>query len=989
SFKVFYHPGFDKLLRGAGSESKDEMEKPAGAILIEQSDCESCHNERLKTVGPSYLSVARRYGDSDEIVTLLAGKVIKGGSGVWGQAMMTPHADLPVDDVKEMIQYILSLDDGEGGSGEKGSLGEKSTPIKLGEKYEGSGGKGLLAHFYNNVGEMDLLEVSKELKPTRQGAVEKLHALSTADFLDAQQDFAIEFKGSVNITADGSYSFRLISDDGSYLFIDDKLVIDNSGRHGPEIKDGEVYLKKGKHKVRILYRQGNGGAYLSFQWFDKKKESFVLLDDELSFDTSDILETEKFIPIELLSSNIPGDTRWLADVHPSFDMTQARPDDFQPRVGGIDFLSDGRMVVCTWDADGPVYLLENWQSSDPEHIKVKRVAFGLAEPLGVKVVDDEIYVLQKQELTKLVDLDGDDLVDEYLTVSNDWKVSSNFHEFAFGLAYKDGYFYATLATAIMPGGASADPQISDRGKVMKINKDNGRVEFLAHGLRTPNGIGFGLNDQLFVADNQGDWLPSSKIVHIQKGKFYGARSVDPEGTKDLEETQPVVWLPQDEIGNSPSTPLGIEVGPYQGQLIHGEVTHGGVKRVFIEKVEEQYQGAVFRFTQGLEAGINRIAWAPDGSLIAGGIGVSGNWGQTGKLGYGLQRLNYNGKTTFEMLKVIARSNGFEIEFTEPIAEGQYLSAADFQVLQWYYKPTKAYGGPKLGQRELAIRSFNLSDDRKKVFLELSGLKEKHVVYFRIVRPFVSKTDQELWTTEAWYTLNSIPSGQPGFVSVHSEPFNQLTDLEKSQGWKLLFDGKTTNGIRNFKKETLVSRWIADQGTLHFMGKGAEEGWQSKAGGDIIITDQEYKDYELYLEWKISEGGNSGIIYNVIENDSLSHVWKSGPEMQILDNVRHRDGRIEKHRAGDLYDMIATKFVTVMEPMQWNRVRLKVKDGHVEHWQNGYKVVEFDMWTPEWKEMIAGSKFKKMKYFGTGRVGHVALQDHGDKVWFRNIKIRAL
>ncbi len=199
-------------------------------------------------------------------------------------------------------------------------------------------------------------------------------------------------------------------------------------------------------------------------------------------------------------------------------------------------------------------------------------------------------------------------------------------------------------------------------------------------------------------------------------------------------------------------------------MIHCEVTHGGIKRVAVEKVDGIYQGAVFRFSQGIEAGVNRLAWAPDGSLIAGGIGVSGNWGQTGKLNYGLQRLVYNGNSAFEMLKVSARSNGFEIEFTEPIKMGQNISAEDFLIEQFYFKPTAEYGGPKLDVTEMKPVNFYLSTDRKKVFFELEGLQEKHVVYFRIKRPFVSELDHELWTTEAWYTLTNIPEELPGFTN---------------------------------------------------------------------------------------------------------------------------------------------------------------------------------------------------------------------------------
>jgi cytochrome c len=280
-------------------------------------------------------------------------------------------------------------------------------------------------------------------------------------------------------------------------------------------------------------------------------------------------------------NRIPGDQFALTAVHPGYDLFQARPGDFLPRVGGMDFLSDGTMVISTWDAAGSVYLLRNVESGDPAQILVQQIASGLAEPLGVKVVDDEIYVLQKQELTQLVDTDGDGITDEYRAISNRWQTSGNFHEFAFGLEYRDGYFYANLAIAIDPGGASTQPQVYDRGRVMKISQEDGSVEFIAHGLRTPNGIGWGVDNELFVSDNQGDWLPSSKILHVSPGAWFGSRAVDWKGTEGLTMKPPVVWLPQDEIGNSPGNPILLRDGPYKGQMIHGEVTHGGIKRVFV------------------------------------------------------------------------------------------------------------------------------------------------------------------------------------------------------------------------------------------------------------------------------------------------------------------------------------------------------------------------------------------------------------------------
>ncbi|MGB0930483.1 MAG: family 16 glycoside hydrolase [Chitinophagales bacterium] len=969
---------------------------PKGAKLIAQNDCKTCHNRIKKTVGPAYRDIARKYDNTESNRAYLVAKVKNGSIGVWGETPMTPHPEVADEDITEMINYIMAMDAEEEALTTKETGGNDSN-IALQESLimeDKDVLPGVLMTFWkDSKGVKKMSEVNFDAEPMFETIVSDI-LIQNTDITWMEENYIIRYEGYIDIPENETYAFRLASDDGSMFYLNDKLLIDNDGPHGTEMIEGSTSLAKGKHALKVDFFQGVGGKSLSLQWKPSKKDKFEQIPiSALLHHRSEQLPNPKYeAPVSLNASEIPGDGFSLQGVHPSYEVTQARPDDFTPKVAGMDFLEDGRLVISTWDAVGGVYILDNVASGKPSKITVKRIAEGLAEPLGLKVVDNEIYILQKQELTKLIDNDGDDIIDEYQAISQDWLVSANFHEFAFGLAYKDGYFYATLATAIEPGGASTNPQVPDRGKVAKISKETGKVEFIAQGLRTPNGIGEGVDGELFVADNEGDWLPSCKILHVKEGAWYGSRSVDYAGTDGVEATLPVVWLPQNEIGNSPSQPTYLNDGPYKGQMIHGEVTHGGLKRVFVEKVNGNYQGVVFRFTQGIEAGVNRIVWGPDGALYMGGIGSTGNWQHTGGLWYGLQRMKFKEDKTFEMLAVRAKSNGFEIEFTEALQKGQGWNTDDYQAKQWYYQPTENYGGPKMDEKPLPIQSVQVSEDRKKVFLELGGMKPEHVVYLRIATPFISQKGHELWSSEAWYTLNAIPENDKGFVSSAAKPktaMNTLTKAEKTQGWKLMFDGKSFDGWHNYGKETVGSSWKVEEGAMVLNTIIGKDGNHKVEDGGDIVSDEEYENFELMLEWKIQPCGNSGIFYNVVESEEYDAVWRTGSEMQVLDNVCHPDAKYPKHRAGDLYDLISVKYETVKPAGSWNQARIVSKNGKVEHWLNGRKLVEFEMFTPEWEEMIAGSKFHDMPGFGKARKGHISLQDHSDKVWYRNVKIREL
>jgi hypothetical protein len=209
--------------------------------------------------------------------------------------------------------------------------------------------------------------------------------------------------------------------------------------------------------------------------------------------------------------------------------------------------------------------------------------------------------------------------------------------------------------------------------------------------------------------------------------------------------------------------------------------------------------------------------------------------------------------------------------------------------------------------------------------------------------------------------------------------NVLSAEEQVEGWVLLFDGESTDGWRNFNAEGLNPQWQAEDGTLTLTGGG---------GGDIITAEQ-FENFELQLEWRISEGGNSGLMYNVVEGRDGPEPWRTGPEMQILDNERHSDRHDPTHRAGANYDLHAPSVDATRPVGEFNQVRLVVNEGHVQHWLNGELVVEYELWSPEWEAMVAASKFATMADYGRAHSGHISLQDHGDRVWFRNIRIKRL
>ncbi|QFU90598.1 family 16 glycoside hydrolase [Amycolatopsis sp. YIM 10] len=588
---------------------------------------------------------------------------------------------------------------------------------------------------------------------------------STTENFGIADNFVSEVTANLDVPSDGTYKFRLTSDDGSRLRIGDNVVIDHDGLHEPTAKEGSADLTAGYQPLRIDHFDASYDQVVKLEWQPPGATGFTVVPNSVLSTDADVVRVTAPGRKECeAGTDSPGDGLPLTGVHPGLTLTNLRPDGFEPQVSAMDWLPDGRLAIATWGGTdnelGEVHLLSGVSgNTDPSKVRTQKIAEGLKEPMGLKFVDGKLYVSEKDGLTELNDTNGDGVTDNYRTVAT-WPYGGNFHEFAFGLLYKDGDFYLNLSVSINYGGATTDPQPApNRGTTIKVNKNTGQVSYVAGGLRTPHGIGWGPGGDIFVTDNQGGWLPSSKLLHVKQDRFFN-HYMNPDGPfDDRAVTQPVLWLPQNEIANSPSNLLQLPDGPFAGQLVFGDVTYGGLQRAHLEKVNGEYQGAVFRMTQGLESGVSRISLGPDGAIYTGGIGAGGNWGQPGKLSHGLQKLTPNGNAGFDILAMRAIEGGFEMEYTQSLsAETAQELATKYQATQWRYVPTADYGGPKVDEQKLTVSSATLSADGKKVTLKIPGLKPGHVVHVRSPRPFAAESGAALWSTEAWYTLNSLVGG---------------------------------------------------------------------------------------------------------------------------------------------------------------------------------------------------------------------------------------
>lgn len=426
---------------------------------------------------------------------------------------------------------------------------------------------------------------------------------------------------------------------------------------------------------------------------------------------------------------------------------------------GMAITKDGRVAVAT--RRGYVYLIKNAGSDDPAQIQFQRFAVGLHEPLGLGIADGELAVVNRGEVTKLVDVDGDDKADRFEALTNDWGVTGNYHEYAYGLpSDAAGNLYVALNLTFGEGGQSS--RVPYRGCVLRLTPA-GKTETVAVGLRSPNGIGRNLEGDIFVTDNQGNWVPVCPLYHVQPGGYFGVPMSLPwaatipgrSGAGEPKRMLPAVWFPYDELCQS-ATDIQADstqgkFGPFAGQLFVGEMTKGLIARVALEKVNGRYQGVCFLFRRGLGA-VNRMAFGPDGKLYF--ARVNRGWGGGG-LGDGVARLEFTGRTPLEMATVHLLRDGFEIAFTKPVAEERAGRVPAFQLEQYGYNHWEKYGSPRVNLEQIEVREIRWSGDRKSVRLVTSPLKTEKVC--KITASNVQAADGDtLLHADAFYNVNEMP-----------------------------------------------------------------------------------------------------------------------------------------------------------------------------------------------------------------------------------------
>jgi azurin len=460
-------------------------------------------------------------------------------------------------------------------------------------------------------------------------------------------------------------------------------------------------------------------------------------------------------------------------------VTIPAPEGVMLEVGGIATLPDGRVAVST--RRGEIWLIENAYMHNQTKPYFKQFASGLHEILGLAYKDGAFYCTQRGELTKITDIDGDEVADLYEPIAK-FQLSGNYHEYSYGpVLDKQGNMLVTLNLAWVGYGEGKFAKW--RGWLLKISPD-GKVEPLATGLRSPAGFNINELGDIFYGENQGDWVGSGRVTHLEKGDFAGnpgglTWTKEPDSPlklsiEDIPDTGeplykatekvkslklPAVWFPHTLMGISTADILEDNThgkfGPFEGQYFVADQGHSKVMRMFLEKVKGQYQGVCFPFREGWMSGLLRLRWGIDGSLF-GGM-TSRGWASTGKAPFGLQRLVWTGKVPFEMKAIRAMPDGFEIEFTKPVAKQTAERLSNYDISSFNYKYHHQYGSPVIDNQPCSIQKIVVSDDLLKVRLVVRGIRQYYVHQIKLLG-VKAENEEGLLHSVGYYTLNQIPEG---------------------------------------------------------------------------------------------------------------------------------------------------------------------------------------------------------------------------------------
>lgn len=453
------------------------------------------------------------------------------------------------------------------------------------------------------------------------------------------------------------------------------------------------------------------------------------------------------------------------------------PDEIQLEVGGLALTDDDKLGVST--RRGEVWVIDKPYSENPVY---QRFAHGLHEPLGLNYRDASFYLSQRGELTRLQDKNGDGKADSYKTIYS-WPLSGNYHDYSYGPKFKkNGNMLVTLNLSWIGHGASLSKW---RGWLLEITPE-GEMTPIATGLRSPSGFEINAEGDVFYTENQGDWVGSGRMTHLEKGDFAG----NPEGLvwtgepnapldlkmEDIERESdlslyeyakqlpamkaPAIWFPHTILGISTSDILydttNGAFGPFEGQLFIGDQGHSKIMRVYMEKVNGVYQGAAFNFVEGFSSGILRMIWGSENSMFVGM--TSRGWSSTGKELFGLQRLRWNGKVPFEIKSMKAKADGFELEFTKPVNKKIAADPASYQIASFNYKYHFKYGSPVVDQQSGKVAKVDVSSDGTTAKLTVHGMRLGYI--HQLKAPALrSQTGEALLHDTGYYTLNEVPGGE--------------------------------------------------------------------------------------------------------------------------------------------------------------------------------------------------------------------------------------